>query len=213
MFDGVELDSESLQKVKRAARNHTLVYIPCHKSHMDYLLLSQLLYSNNLYAPFHSGGKKPFLLASGGDFSHGRGLFHTPHLQGMKFYAEVFALYVKTMVQLGHNIEFFIEGGRSRTGKLVLPKLGLLAILIQAVEEGFCDDLVFVPTSICYDRIPEVESYLERLQGDPKEKENLGQLVGRSASPAEAIRACVHQIRRTYFTAGATLSATTTMLA
>jgi glycerol-3-phosphate O-acyltransferase len=81
------------------------------------------------------------------------------------------------MVQLGYNIEFFIEGGRSRTGKLVLPKLGLLAILIQAVEEGFCDDLVFVPTSICYDRIPEEESYLKEITGDPKEEENLHQLV------------------------------------
>ncbi|MEN6485124.1 MAG: hypothetical protein ABFD98_09595, partial [Syntrophobacteraceae bacterium] len=83
----------------------------------------------------------------------------------------------KTMVQLGHNIEFFIEGGRSRTGKMVLPKLGLLAILIQAVEEGFCDDLVFVPTSICYDKIPEEESYLKEISGAAKVDENIGQLV------------------------------------
>jgi glycerol-3-phosphate O-acyltransferase len=95
----------------------------------------------------------------------------------MKFYAEVFSLYVKTVVQLGHNIEFFIEGGRSRTGKMVLPKLGLLAILIQSVEEGFCDDLVFVPTSICYDRIPEEEAYVTEVSGGSKVQENIGQLV------------------------------------
>ena len=81
------------------------------------------------------------------------------------------------MVQLGHNIEFFIEGGRSRTGKMVLPKMGLLAILIQAVEEGFCNDLVFVPTAICYDRIPEEESYLKEISGEAKAQENIGQLL------------------------------------
>ncbi len=178
VFDGIELDSESLQKVKRAARHHTLVYVPCHKSHMDYLLLSQLLYANNLYAPFIAAGKNLAFWPLGPIFRMGGAFFIRRTFRGLKFYAEVFALYVKTMVQLGHNIEFFIEGGRSRTGKLVLPKLGLLAILIQAVEEGFRDDLVFVPTSICYDRIPEVESYLKEITGVPKQKENLGQLVG-----------------------------------
>ncbi len=177
VFDGIELDSESLQKVKRAARHHTLVYIPCHKSHMDYLLLSQILYTNNLYAPFIAAGKNLSFWPLGAIFRMGGAFFIRRTFKGLKFYAEVFSLYVKTMVQLGHNIEFFIEGGRSRTGKLVLPKLGLLAILIQAVEEGFCDDLVFVPTSICYDRIPEEESYMKEIIGGPKEEENFGQLV------------------------------------
>lgn len=177
VFDGIELDSESLQKVKRAARHHTLVYIPCHKSHMDYLLLSQILFMNNLYAPFIAAGKNLAFWPLGSIFRMGGAFFIRRTFKGLKFYAEVFSLYVKTMVQLGHNIEFFIEGGRSRTGKLVLPKLGLLAILIQAVEEGFCDDLVFVPTSICYDRIPEEESYMKEITGGPKEEENLGQLV------------------------------------
>ena len=177
LFDGIEVDWESLQKVKRAARNHTLVYIPCHKSHMDYLLLSQLLYTNNLYAPFIAAGRNLAFWPLGPIFRMGGAFFIRRSFQGLKLYAEVFALYVKTMLQLGYNIEFFIEGGRSRTGKLVLPKLGLLGILIQAVEEGFCDDLVFVPTAICYDRIPEEESYLKEITGGAKEEENLGQLV------------------------------------
>lgn len=177
LFDGLDLDYESLQRVKRAARQNTIVYIPCHKSHIDYLLLSHLLYTNNLYTPFIAAGKNLAFWPLGALFRMGGAFFIRRSFKGLKFYAEVFALYVKTMVQLGHNIEFFIEGGRSRTGKLVLPKLGLLAILIQAVEEGFCDDLVFVPTSICYDRIPEEESYIKEVAGGVKEEENLGQLV------------------------------------
>lgn len=177
LFDGIDIDFESLQKVKHAARQNTLVYIPCHKSHIDYLILSYILYENNLYSPFIAAGKNLAFWPLGSIFRRGGAFFIRRSFSGMKFYAEVFSLYVKTMVQLGHNIEFFIEGGRSRTGKMVLPKLGLLAILIQAVEEGFCDDLVFVPTSICYDRIPEEESYIKEISGGAKVDENIGQLV------------------------------------
>ncbi|MGV8074557.1 MAG: 1-acyl-sn-glycerol-3-phosphate acyltransferase [Syntrophobacteraceae bacterium] len=177
LFDGIDVDIESLQRVKHAARRNTLVYIPCHKSHIDYLILSYVLYKNNLRSPFVAAGKNLSFWPLGPIFRRVGAFFIRRSFSGLKFYAEVFSLYVKTMVQLGHNIEFFIEGGRSRTGKMVLPKLGLLAILIQAVQEGFCEDLVFVPTSICYDRILEEESYLKEVSGESKTDENIGQLV------------------------------------
>lgn len=177
LFDGIEVDGASLQKVKKVARNNTLVYIPCHKSHTDYLILSYILYRNNLITPLVAAGKNLSFWPLGPIFRRGGAFFIRRSFKGMKFYTEVFSTYVKTLVQLGHNIEFFIEGGRSRTGKMVLPKLGLLAILIQAVEEGFCNDLVFVPTSICYDRIPEEEAYVKEITGGSKVEENIGQLV------------------------------------
>lgn len=177
LFDGIDLDMDSLQKVKRAARHKTLVYIPCHKSHIDYLILSYILFKNNLFAPFIAAGKNLAFWPLGPIFRNCGAFFIRRSFKGLRFYAEVFSLYVKTMVQLGHNMEFFIEGGRSRTGKMILPKMGLLAILIQAVEEGFCEDLVFVPTSICYDRIPEEESYMKEITGGAKVQENIGQLM------------------------------------
>ncbi len=177
IFDGIEVDNGSLQKVKQAARHHRLVYIPCHKSHTDYLIIASILFQNKLSLPCVAAGKNLAFWPLGPFFRRGGAFFIRRSFKGMKFYAEVFSLYVKTLVQLGHNIEFYIEGGRSRTGKMVLPKLGLLAILIQAVEEGFCDDLYFVPISICYDRIPEEESYLTEITGEAKVQENLGQLV------------------------------------
>ncbi|MBP8644831.1 MAG: 1-acyl-sn-glycerol-3-phosphate acyltransferase [Syntrophobacteraceae bacterium] len=177
LFDGIHVDMESLHKVKKAARNNTLVYIPTHKSHMDYLILSHVLFHNNLSLPIVAAGKNLAFWPIGPLFRRGGAFFIRRSFKGLKFYTEVFSIYVKTMVQHGHNIEFFIEGGRSRTGKMVLPKLGLLAILIQAVEEGFCQDLVFVPTSISYDHIPEQEAYLNEITGGTKVEENLGQLV------------------------------------
>jgi len=178
MFEGIEVDKESLKKVKKAAREHTIVYIPSHKSHLDYLILSYILFQNNLHPPFIAAGKNLAFWPLGPIFRRGGAFFIRRTFRGQRFYAEVFSSYVKTMVHLGHNIEFFIEGGRSRTGKLILPKLGLLSILIQAVEEGYCDDLIFVPTAICYDRIPEEEAYVHEVTGGAKTSENVKQLLG-----------------------------------
>ncbi|GAH55631.1 unnamed protein product, partial [marine sediment metagenome] len=75
-----------------------------------------------------------------------------------RLYAQVFTRYIKELLEEGHPLEFYIEGGRSRSGKLILPKIGFLSILLQAYKEGYCDDLVFVPASISYDRIMEEKS-------------------------------------------------------
>ncbi|MEJ5301755.1 MAG: 1-acyl-sn-glycerol-3-phosphate acyltransferase [Thermodesulforhabdaceae bacterium] len=178
IFDGIEVDEEGLRKVKKLAQHHTIVYIPSHKSHLDYLLLSYLLFRYNLYPPFIAAGHNLSFWPAGPIFRRAGAFFiRRTFGGGQRFYAEVFSTYVKTLIQFGHNIEFFIEGGRSRTGKLILPKMGLLSIIGQAYEEKYCDDLIFVPTSICYDRIPEEESYVRELKGESKKPEDIKQLV------------------------------------
>jgi len=97
--------------------------------------------------------------------------------KGARLYSEVLARYIKALLEEGHPIEFFIEGGRSRNGKLMLPKTGLLSILLQAYHEGFCKDLIFIPASISYDRIIEEKSYLKEIGGDLKEQENFRGII------------------------------------
>ncbi|UCG13154.1 MAG: 1-acyl-sn-glycerol-3-phosphate acyltransferase [Deltaproteobacteria bacterium] len=178
IFDGIDLDVDSLNMVKQAAAKRVpLVYVPCHKSHMDYMILSYLLFKNNLSTPYVAAGKNLAFWPLGPVFRKSGAFFIRRSFRGQKFYAEVFAAYIKTLVNEGYNIEFFIEGGRSRTGKLVLPKLGLLVILMQAVQEGYCDDLIFVPTTINYDRVLEEGAYLREVKGSRKQDENLSQLV------------------------------------
>ncbi|MEJ2430909.1 MAG: 1-acyl-sn-glycerol-3-phosphate acyltransferase, partial [Deltaproteobacteria bacterium] len=177
IYDGIEVDVPSLDMVKHAAKSAPLVYIPCHKSHIDYLVLSYLLYRHNLNLPLVAAGKNLAFWPLGPFFRKSGAFFIRRSFRGQKFYTDVFAAYIKTLVSEGHNIEFFIEGGRSRTGKMVLPKLGLLAILMQAVEEGYCDDLIFVPCAINYDRVLEEGAYLKEVKGSTKKQENLAQLV------------------------------------
>jgi glycerol-3-phosphate O-acyltransferase len=178
IFDGIEIDEEGLRKVKKLAQHHTIIYVPSHKSHLDYLLLSYLLFRYNLYPPFIAAGHNLSFWPAGPILRRAGAFFiRRTFGGGQRFYAEVFSTYVKTLIRLGHNIEFFIEGGRSRTGKLILPKMGLLSIIVQAYEEKYCEDLIFVPTSICYDRIPEEESYIRELKGESKKPEDIKQLV------------------------------------
>jgi glycerol-3-phosphate O-acyltransferase len=177
IYDGIDLDVDSLDMVKHAAQKAPLVYIPCHKSHIDYLVLSYLLYKHNLNLPLVAAGKNLSFWPLGPFFRKSGAFFIRRSFRGQKFYTDVFAAYIKTLVSEGHNLEFFIEGGRSRTGKMVLPKLGLLAILMQAVEEGYCDDLIFVPCAINYDRVLEEGAYLKEVKGIRKKQESLSQLV------------------------------------
>jgi len=130
-----------------------------------------------MYTPRIAAGKNLAFWPMGHIFRKSGAFFIRRSFAGARLYSEVFIRYIKALLEEGHPIEFFIEGGRSRNGKLVLPKTGFLSILLQAYHEGFCDDLMFVPTSIIYDRIIEEKSYIKEIGGDIKKRENLKQVI------------------------------------
>jgi glycerol-3-phosphate O-acyltransferase len=110
-------------------------------------------------------------------FRRGGAFFIRRSFRGAALYSRVFAEYIHTLLEEGYSIEQFIEGGRSRTGKLLMPKLGLLSILLHAQKNGACNDLIFVPVSIGYDRVPEETSYLEEIEGGQKQPETVWQVL------------------------------------
>jgi len=177
MFDGISVNADELRRVKEAARGGPLILIPCHKSHIDYLLLSYLLFHNNMPCPLVAAGKNLSFFPLGPVFRNAGAFFIRRTFKGKRLYARVFAEYVYKILQEGFNIEFFIEGGRSRTGKMILPKLGLLSTLIRSYHEKACEDLVFVPIFIGYDRVLEESAYLKEMEGSAKEPENLSQVI------------------------------------
>jgi glycerol-3-phosphate O-acyltransferase len=173
MFDGVTVDNNALNKVKRLALKGPLILIPCHKSHIDYLILSYLLYHNNMPVPLVAAGKNLSFWPMGPIFRSGGAFFIRRTFRGAVLYSKVFAEYIYKLLEEGYNIEQFIEGGRSRTGKLLMPKLGLLSILLNAYKSGACSDMIIVPIYIGYDRVLEEKSYLQELEGGKKEPETL----------------------------------------
>jgi glycerol-3-phosphate O-acyltransferase len=172
IFDGISYDPAELEMIREAMQKGPLVITPCHKSHMDYLIVSYIFYKNRLIPPHIAAGVNLSFFPMGFIFRHSGAFFMRRSFKGLTLYPEVFKQYIKTMVNEGYPLEFFIEGGRTRTGKLAYPKYGFLNFLLESIDEGYNRDLVFVPISINYDRILEETSYAKEMKGREKEAES-----------------------------------------
>jgi len=176
MFDGFTTNHDVLNRVRNMSQKSPLLLIPSHKSHIDYLILDYVLYHNNLPVPHIAAGKNLSFWPMGPIFRSGGAFFLRRSFGGAVLYSKVFAEYIHKLLEEGYNVEQFIEGGRSRTGKLLMPKLGLLSILMNAFKNGACKDMLIVPIYVGYDRIIEEKSYLHELGGGKKEPENIFQV-------------------------------------
>ncbi|MBN2031780.1 MAG: 1-acyl-sn-glycerol-3-phosphate acyltransferase [Deltaproteobacteria bacterium] len=178
IFEGIDVEASTLATVREWARRGPIIYVPSHKSHIDYLILNHVLHANHMHIPRIAAGSNLTFWPAGHIFRKSGAFFIRRSFNQPRLYVEVFSRYIKALLQEGHPIEFFIEGGRSRNGKLVLPKTGFVSILLHAHKEGYCKDLVFVPASIVYDRILEEQSYIKELRGGSKERESLKHVIG-----------------------------------
>jgi glycerol-3-phosphate O-acyltransferase len=172
IYDGVVVDKHGLTRIRELSKKMPLVVIPCHRSHIDYLLLSYVFDQHNIPLPFVAAGSNLMFWPLGHIFRKSGAFFIRRTFGGNLFYRETLARYLKIILKEGYPIEFFIEGGRSRTGKMVMPKYGLLSMVVQSYNEGIRDDMAIIPVFIGYDRVMEEKSYLEELSGSQKRREN-----------------------------------------
>ena len=171
LYDGVELSG--LQKLDRIVEGHEIVYVPCHRSHIDYLLLSYILYVNGYSLPHIAAGINLNLPVIGGILRRGGAFFLRRSFAGNKLYATVFNTYLKELVQRGHSLEYFIEGGRSRTGLLLPAKPGMLSMTVQAYLSEPVRPIQFIPIYFGYEKLLESRSFTNELAGGKKRKESL----------------------------------------
>ncbi len=177
IYDGIEIDQEGLRKVWSAARSGPIVLVPSHKSHVDYLVLSQVFFKDGMMPPHIAAGDNLAMPGVGAILRRSGAFFIRRKFRGDKLYAAVLAAYVRRLLKDGHSVEFFIEGGRSRTGKMLKPKLGMLGMCVDPVLDGGITDVSFVPVSISYEKIVEAKAFAKELDGQAKKKEDLGALV------------------------------------
>ena len=166
-----------LDKFKQEAPGHEVVYVPSHRSHMDYLLLSYLLYSHGIVPPHIFAGINLNLPVVGSILRRSGAFFARRSFKGNALYSAVFREYMAQLVAGGYSIEYFIEGGRSRTGRLLQPKGGSLAMTVRAYLRQPTRPMLFQPVYIGYEKLMEGRSYLDELSGKPKEKESIWQLI------------------------------------
>jgi len=180
IFDGFEVDVVGLERVREAARKGPLILVPSHKSHVDYLLLSYLLSEHDLVPPHIAAGANLSFFPLGFIFRRCGAFFLRRSFKGDRLYGVLFRGYVRRLLRESHNIEFFIEGGRSRTGKLLAPRLGLLGMVVEAALEddgGHARQAQVVPISIGYEKVIEEKSYARELAGGAKKKEDVKGLL------------------------------------
>jgi glycerol-3-phosphate O-acyltransferase len=177
IFDGINYRIEDIKKIREVAHKGPLILVPSHKSHMDYLIISSIFFQNKLAPPHIVAGSNLTFFPMGPVFRKSGAFFMRRSFKNLDLYPEIFKQYIKTLICEGYSIEFFIEGGRTRTGKLVFPKMGILKYLIESIEEGYNRDMIFVPITINYDRILEESSYQKELKGKEKKSESTSGFV------------------------------------
>ncbi len=175
LYDGVDVHhGDALAKV---APGKGLVYLPNHRSHIDYLLLSYLVHAQGLAPPHIGAGANLNFPIVGPVLRRGGAFFLRRSFKGEPLYAAVFREYLHTMLAKGFPIAYFIEGGRSRSGRTLAPKGGLLGMTLESFMREHPRPLLMVPVYFSYEKVLEGRSLVAELEGQPKEGESLGSLV------------------------------------
>jgi len=177
MFQGVEVLDADIEKVQELKRHAPLVFVPSHKSHFDYLLMGWMFASRGIMPPLVAAGANLSFWPLGWYLRRSSAFFLRRSFKGDPIYGATFKAYVKKLVREGNSQEFFIEGTRSRTGKLLSPKTGYLSFEVDAVLEGARDELYFVPVAIDYDKLVEARSYTREMAGGEKRPESIKTLL------------------------------------
>ena len=170
-YGGIRVNFSS--GLKSLALTHDLVYVPCHRSHIDYLLLSYVIHFEGLAIPYIAAGKNLNMPLIGPVLRKGGAFFIRRSFKGNPLYSTVMFEYLATQIASGMPIEYFIEGGRSRTGRLLQPRPGMLAMTIRAFLKYQKKPVAFIPVYIGYEKMIESKSYLAELKGDDKKSESL----------------------------------------
>ena len=182
IYSGIDVREEDLERIRSALRDGTPILVPCHRSHLDYLLISSLLLSKDIVIPHIVAGDNLAFFPFGPFMRRCGAFFIKRSFQGDRIFPVVFERYLRELVRMEVPVEFFIEGGRSRTGKLLPPKVGVLGMIMNAAanaREGRA--VTFLPIYVGYEQIAEERVYARELAGASKEKESVGQLA-RAAS-------------------------------
>lgn len=170
-YDGIEVGH--IETLAQVADGNEIVYVPCHRSTTDDLLLGYAIYQKGYAVPHIAAGVNLNLPLVGRLLRKGGAFFIRRSFRGNAVYAAVVHQYLGAIMARGHSLEYFIEGGRSRTGRMLEPKTGMLSMTVMSYLRTPRRPVVFVPVYFGYERIFEGPSYIGELSGRPKQKETL----------------------------------------
>ncbi|MEA3502899.1 MAG: 1-acyl-sn-glycerol-3-phosphate acyltransferase, partial [Actinomycetota bacterium] len=171
-YQNLEYSTEDLRELYQIGEEHPLVFLPSHKSNSDHLVLQYVLYQND-FPPNHTAGGINLNFFPIGPLVRRTGIFFIRReFKNNDPYKFVLRQYIDYLLEKRFPLEWYLEGGRSRTGKLRTPRLGILSYVVDAYLRGLVDDIVFIPVSIAYDQISDIGSYATEQRGGKKEEES-----------------------------------------
>lgn len=175
IFDGVE--TYNLNRVRQIANNHEIIYVPCHRSHLDYLLLSYVLFKHGLVPPHIAAGINLNLPVLGTILRRGGAFFMRRSFRDNPLYSAVFNEYMHIVLTRGYSMEYFVEGSRSRSGRVLSPRTGMLAMTVSSFRRDNHYPIALVPVYVGYEKVIESGSYIKEMHGKGKKKESVGGLL------------------------------------
>lgn len=191
VFSGYDIRDEDLDRIRAASRLGAPVLVPCHKSHFDYLLLAWICFYADIVVPHVVAGINLAIWPVSIILRAAGGFFVKRSFIGERLHPKVFARYLRELLRHGYTVEFFIEGGRTRTGMLLPPKLGVLGMVVESAWRNAApagrteagkqaprdQEVTLLPVAITYEQVAEEGAYRQELGGAEKQKESMGQLI------------------------------------
>lgn len=193
IYDGIVLSH--VERLHEVAKDREIVYVPCHRSHFDYLLLSYILMQEGLSLPHVAAGINLNIPLVGPLLRRAGAFFLRRSFRGNRLYAAVFNAYLHQILSRGHAMEYFVEGGRSRTGRLLTPKAGMLAMTVNSYLQDPRRPIVFIPVYFGYEKLIEGGAFINELGGSEKRSESLFGLI-------RSIRALRNNFGKVYVNVG-----------
>jgi hypothetical protein len=159
---GVHVSSEEVLRLRAVAQKaakdkHSIIFLPCHRSHVDYVSLQIICFRLGLALPTVVAGDNLNFPVVGSFLQHAGAMWIRRSFGDDQLYITLVQSYIDTLLQCGYNLECFVEGGRSRTGKLLPPKFGILSYMLDSIASGRVEDAIICPVSTQYDKVIEVE--------------------------------------------------------
>lgn len=181
IFRGIDVRPEDVERIRQAKREGVAVLVPSHRSHLDYVLLSSILHEHDVVIPHVIAGDNLSFFPLGALFRRLGAIFIKRSFRGERVFPTLFGAYLTHLFREGYLLEFFIEGGRSRTGKCLPPKLGILGFTVDAGVEATLGrtlgEVSYLPVCITYEQVAEEAPYARELAGADKEAESVGAVV------------------------------------
>jgi len=171
-------DEAQMRGIANLEERHPVVFLPTHKHNLDHLVLQYALHEHGL-PPNHTAGGINMNFFPVGQLVRRAGVFFIRRtFRNDPVYKYTLAHYIEYLIEKRFPLEWYIEGGRSRSGKLLPPRFGLLVNVVEAYRRGKSDDVYLVPVSIAYDQIQGLDGYVDEQKGGPKQSESFSWVVG-----------------------------------